>query len=185
MGLFSKKPKFDATSTYGLLKVNDDAKQCKIQGMVFNYDDLVSFELVEDGTTVTQGGVGIGNAAVGGALFGTEGAAIGALSKIKKEDKHYCTNMQILLTLKNTKQGSLLVPLITFKTDKSKTIYKLAQANAKATLSGLNYIISNRSEDDPKDSAFSDLTKLKDLLDNGIITEDEFDTKKKEMLKRI
>ena len=183
-GLFDKfkkeKGDFDATSTFGSIKVDDNRRIFKIAGRLIPYTDLVSFELLEDGKIITEGGIDIGRAAIGGAFFGIAGAGIGGFSKIKKEDKELCSNMQILVTLRNQKYGTVTVPFIFMKTDKSKTTYSLAKTNAKATLSGLNYIVGMNA--DKTISGFDNLKKLKELFDLGILTEDEFDSKKKEIL---
>ncbi|WP_373711769.1 SHOCT domain-containing protein [Jeotgalibaca porci] len=183
-GLFNKfkkeKDYFEATSTFGSIKVDDTRRIFKLAGKLIPYADLVSFELIEDGKTITEGGIDIGRAAIGGAFFGTTGAGFGGFSKMKKEDKEFCTSMQVLVTLRNQKRGTLTVPFIIMKTDKSKTAYSLAKTNAKATLSGLNYIVEMNA--DKTISGFDNLKKLKELFDLGILTKDEYDSKKKDIL---
>ena len=180
--MFKKeKVDFKATSTFGMMKVDDERKLFKIGGKVIPYEDLISFELLENGNIVTEGGVSLGRAAVGGAFFGVAGAGFGGMSKVKKQDKEFCTSMKILVTVKNQKQGVITVHLIASKTDKSKAFYSMSLGNAKSTLSGLNYVLDDTT--DKFVSEFDNLKKVKELLDLGIITEDEFENKKQEILK--
>ena len=183
-GLFDRFKKdgedFEPTSAFGSIKVDDKRKIFKLAGRLIPYADLVGFELLEDGKTITEGGIDIGRAAMGGAFFGTAGASFGGFSKVKKEDKEICTNMQILVMLRNQKYGTMTIPFIFMKTDKSKAAYSLAKTNAKATLSGLNYILEISA--DRAISSFDNLKKLKELFDLGILTEDEYDNRKKDIL---
>ena len=54
---------------------------------VFSFDDLVSYEIIENGDTVSKGG--LGSAIVGGALFGGVGAVVGGITGGKEKQKHY------------------------------------------------------------------------------------------------
>lgn len=191
MGLFSKnksdeKSDFKTTTKFGVIKIDEERKLFKASGKVFKFEDLISFELVEDDQKIVEGGVSAGRAILGGSFFGNTGAGIGGLSKIKKTDKEFCTNMQIIYTVKNNKQATRTIPFIFAKSDKSKVVYNQAKVNAKATLEGFNYIISCNESVEPTDSAlanFEDLKKLKELFDLGILTEEEFEAKKSELLK--
>ncbi|MFQ7236480.1 MAG: SHOCT domain-containing protein, partial [Enterococcus hulanensis] len=141
---------------------------------------------VEDEQKIVEGGVSAGRAILGGSFFGNTGAGIGGLSKIKKADKEFCTSMQIIYSVKNNKQATRTIPFIFAKSDKSKVVYSQAKMNAKSTLEGFNYIISCNESTTQTDSAlenFEDLKKLKELLDLGILTEEEFESKKAELLK--
>ena len=46
--------------------------------VVFTYDEIIGYELLQDGQTVTKGG--LGRAVVGGALFGSTGAIVGGVT---------------------------------------------------------------------------------------------------------
>ena len=50
--------------------------------IVFNFNDVVSYELIQDGESITKGGVG--RAVAGGILFGGVGAVVGGLTGKKK-----------------------------------------------------------------------------------------------------
>ena len=191
MGLFSKNKnsegtEFSATTKFGLMKIDDNNKLFKASGKIFKFEDLINFELIEDDQKIVEGGISAGRAILGGSFFGNAGAGIGGLSKVKKADKEFCTSMQIIYSVRNNKQATRTIPFIFAKSDKSKAVYNQAKVNAKATLEGFNYIISCNESAEPTDSAlanFEDLKKLKELLDLGILTTDEFESKKAELLK--
>lgn len=189
MGLFGKKNEeginFEKTTKYGSLSIDEHNRLFKtgVMSGVFKFEDLVSFELIEDNQKITEGGISLGRAAVGAVAFGTAGAAISGLSKMKKNDKEICSNMQIVFTVRNNKRATNSIILIATKTDKSKGFYKQAQVNAKAILEGFNYIIEqNAVTIDPAISNYEELKKLKELLDLGILSQEEFEKKKAELL---
>ena len=53
--------------------------------ILFKYEDILSYELLEDGESITKGG--LGGALVGGALFGGAGAIVGGITGKKKTKK--------------------------------------------------------------------------------------------------
>ena len=46
---------------------------------IYNFDDVIEFELLEDGETITKGG--LGRALAGGILFGGVGAIVGGVHR--------------------------------------------------------------------------------------------------------
>ena len=78
------------------------------------------------------------------------------------------------------------VNLINAKTKTNSSIYQNACNEAQEILSVLSIIIKNNDKADNEQSKTSDSIEqvkgLKELLDLGAITEEEFNTKKKELL---
>ena len=181
MGFFGSKVDFETTSKFGKLKVDDNRKLFKLNAKIIPYDDLVSFKLIENGEQITEGGVNLGRAVIGGATLGAIGAGFGGLSKMKKKDIDYCTNMQIVVSVKNQRSGFMTVPFIFGKTKKSNFVYSNAQATAQATLDGLNYVLEHQTEKTEKDDLML-LKNWKEMLDSGIITQEDFEKKKHEVL---
>ena len=62
-----------------------------VKDIIYNYKNIVSYELLEDDKVVTSGGVG--PAAVGGMLFGGAGAVVRAVTC--KKNKGICNSMGI------------------------------------------------------------------------------------------
>lgn len=148
---------------------------------VFNYRDVVGYELIEDGNTLTSGG--LGRAVVGGVLFGGAGAVVGAVTG-KKKNREFCTNLKIKLTVNDMDQPVVYITFIHEKTKTSSTVYGSAYNNAQECLSVLQLICDQQEVDSIKSSNGSadEIMKYKNLLDAGAITKEEYDSKKKELL---
>lgn len=154
---------------------------------VYSYGDIVDYELIEDGNTISNGGVG--RAIVGGALFGGVGAIVGGATGHK--NKETCTKLQIKITLNNVKTPTEYITFILAETKKDSFIYKTAIAMAQEIISLLQ-IICNENKNQNQNVGETDsnqnlsnidkIKKYKELLDCGAITEEEFNNKKKELL---
>ncbi|MBR6338318.1 MAG: SHOCT domain-containing protein [Ruminococcus sp.] len=160
---------------------------------IYDYSDLISYELIEDGKTITKGGVSIGRAVVGGALFGGVGAVIGGTSG-KKVNNTICKVLSIKMTIKDFKNPTMYFNLLKYETQTDSLAYKNAYNTAQRILSVLDIISTynekpSNSTTSSKTTSSSNMTssidevkKLKELLDIGAITQEEFDTKKKQLL---
>lgn len=159
----------------------------------YRYTDLVSYELLEDDDQVTSGG--LGSAVVGGVLFGGVGAIVGSTSG-KKTTKKVINNLSIKMTVNDLDHPLVVIQLINKKTKTKSKEYQAAINTAHKILSVLE-IITKKSEEiletagiDLTDienvtadsNPYEEIKKLKELLDLGIISEEEFEVKKKEIL---
>ncbi|WP_411682457.1 SHOCT domain-containing protein [Clostridium thailandense] len=157
----------------------------KSKSKVYKYSDIVNFELLEDGETITKGG--IGSAVVGGTLFGGVGAIVGGITGGKKT-KPVCNNLKIKITIDNIENPAVYINLITIPTRKNRSTYKKAYDLAHECLSVLQLICNNKEtlkqENTPSTeiSSADEILKYKKLLDEEIITQEEFDAKKKQLL---
>ncbi len=138
---------YNFTPTYevgDVVKFDDNNKKflipLPIESIVVVYDDVVSFELIEDGESVASGGVG--RALVGGALFGGAGAVVGAVTA-KKKQKEYCTNLKIKLTVQNNSTPDLYITFLTKKLNTNTDAYKTLYNQAQECLSKLELICNN------------------------------------------
>lgn len=166
--------------------IDENNKLFMVSGNLFSYENLLSFELLEDGESITKGG--LGRAVAGGLIFGPVGAIVGGVTGGKKS-KGLCKSMRIRVTLRNAHTDTLYIDLITSETKTNSLIYKNAQNTAQSCLSALQIIadINNTNSApaataEPSASAADELLKFKQLLDAGIISQDEFDAKKKQLL---
>lgn len=157
---------------------NDDTnKILVIPAEIINYNDVTSFELIEDGDAIASGG--IGRAVVGGALFGGAGAIVGSMTSKKK-----CSNLQIKLTVKNSSESAVYITFINEEVKKNSEKYTSAFKQAQECLSTLE-IISNEQEKQgnvSNNSVADEILKFKELLDIGAISEEEYNVKKSELL---
>lgn len=151
-----------------------------------SYDDIVDFELIEDDSSVIKGGVG--SAIAGGILFGGVGAIVGGATG-KKKLNQACTNLMIKITINNMAAPVEYIKLISSTTNKNSMIYRSAYQDAQEIISLLQLICNQRNtmSDTTKESAqqsspADEIYRYKALMDNGIITEEEFKAKKKQLL---
>lgn len=148
---------------------------------VFDYSDIISYEIIEDGQTLATGG--LGRALIGGAFFGLAGAIAGGTSK---KIKSTCNKLQIKENINNMNRPTMYINLIeSLNVKKSGSIYKSASSIAQDIISILE-IISHENEvsknSSSSDSIAEEIKKYKELLDIGAITQEEFDAKKKQLL---
>ena len=150
---------------------------------IFDYSEILNFEVLEDGNSITKGG--LGKAIVGGAIFGLAGAIAGGTSK---KTKQICNKLEIKLTTKNIDEPVIYINLINTETKKNGFVYKTASKSVQNILSKFQIILNQQSEDKniPCDkfniSVADEIKKYKELLDMGVITQEEFNQKKSELL---
>lgn len=129
----------------------------------------------------------IARAIVGGMFFGTAGAVVGAVTAHKTFET------------KTKSKGTPEVSVLTREADgrlKKRTYYCSDRAQALQFEDSFRQIIDFIDYTDVKDKKvsdsasssasqtdYADLIKLKELLDAGILTQEEFDTKKRQILK--
>lgn len=150
---------------------------------VFSYDQIISYELLEDAGSMASGG--LGRAAVGGYLFGGVGAVVGGLTRSYKGT---CTRLQIKLTVKDYSAPAFFITIIDSATKKDSVAYQKYIKEAESIISKLMLIVRNREAgyvERPSantESVADQIRSFKALLDDGIITQEEFDAKKKQLL---
>ena len=151
--------------------------------VVFNLADINDFEVIENGETVTSGG--LGRAAVGALAFGGAGAIVGAITG-KKKTKSIIENLKIKINMNDLDAPVIYINLITTKTKTSSLTYKMGFKQADSIVSSLDVLVKQYQNIAPAEpvvsSATDEIRKFKALLDDGIINQDEFDAKKAELL---
>ena len=157
----------------------------RINSPIYDYNDIVQFELLEDGNTVTKGG--LGSALVGGAMFGGVGAIVGGVTG-KKRSKNYINSLKIKITTHNLDNPTVYINLINMKTKADSMYYRSVYNSAQEILSLLSIMQEENkgSASVPNSnmnvSAADEILKLSELKDKGILTEEEFQIKKKQIL---
>lgn len=192
----SMQQQFKATKSIRNTEFDDDHKIFAIASYVgfkkewnyFRYDQIKSFRLYEDGRNVTS--ANIGNAAIGGALFGSAGAVVGAMTNQRTES--VCSSMYITIKLQNCYIPSVDITFVSSETERDSLRYSTSCAAAEATVKALDAAIamvappkperSIREQPTHNISAADEIRQYKQLLDDGIITEEEFQAKKKQLL---
>lgn len=160
------------------------------------YSSVLNYEYKEDGKTKGTYGKMLGMAALGGVLFGGAGAIVGAMTQGKGE-KHLVKRMEIVINYQKDNKTEVfrmkvLDPILHTDPVKSNSWeYKNLLENAQAVMKVLDKIIQNNYPEvdeqptniqAPPLSAADEIRKFKELMDEGIITKEEFEIKKKELL---
>lgn len=154
------------------------------------YNQIVDFELLENGGSLAKGGVG--RALVGGVLFGSTGAIVGSTTR---KQKKLCESLCIKLTLKDFEEPSYYINFIEKPVDVGSEYYKDVVKKAQDMMSKLQLITSSMSAPVQEDTGKSmggsaetnadpiaEIRGYKALYDEGILTEEEFQQKKKQIL---
>lgn len=107
----------------------------------FEFSDLINYDLLEDDSIVTSGGVG--QALVGGALFGGFGAVAGGITG-KRTQKKKVESLYIKVTTNSFSSPCVMIPLITKSTKTNSKEYQTAFNLAHQILSALDVITHNK-----------------------------------------
>lgn len=184
--------KFTSTKKVaGILYIDESKKLWAIPQGIFNnkikevheYSDILSYEIVEDGNSISKGGVG--RAIVGGLLFGGVGAIVGGVTGHKS--KATCTKLEVIIKLNSMSKPLEKITLISTETRKDNLLYSAAIKRAQEIAAILEIMCNGNNKIDVQPSVqqisgADEILKYKSLLDQGIITEEEFEAKKKQIL---
>lgn len=108
---------------------------------IYKFEDLLSYDLLEDDSLVTSGGVGM--ALVGGALLGGTGLIAGSVVG-KKKSKKIVEKLSIKVTLNDFSNPCIIIPLIEKPVKIQSKEYKNAYLEAQKVLSVLDVITHNK-----------------------------------------
>lgn len=154
------------------------------QPYIFAYDEIISFELQQDVESITEGG--LGSAVVSRVLFGGVGALVGS-SVGSKKTRQEISEYRIKVVTKNPCAPEIFINFLTAGKIKSGSfLCKAYSKDAQKVLSMLS-IIANEAANasvpqNDSVNATDEIVKFKKLLDNGVITQEEFNAKKKQLL---
>lgn len=151
---------------------------------IFKYSDLLDYEIVQNGNTITKGG--LGRAVVGGALFGGVGAIVGgATGKKKGREKITEYKIKVITSVRTCPLMYINLNAAGLYTDSPG--FKACTQNADKITAMLSRIINEgkaaaADSQPPAPSSADEIMKYKQLLDAGAITQEEFESKKKQLL---
>lgn len=154
---------------------------------LFEYDEIIDYVLTENGEQIAKGGVGA--AVTGGVMFGGVGAIVGS-NVGKKKTQTIVNDICLNVSLKHkyiqrleihfipggrtVKAGDILYNAYKNTANEAVAFFDNLCSKAKAASISLNQSAVTSSADE--------ILKFKNLLDAGIITQEEFEAKKKELL---
>ena len=97
--------------------------------------------------------------------------------------------MRLKITLRDSYRSTVYIPFILTETKTRGFIYQAAQSSAQECLSALQIIADQcqsekemASDRQSNASAADEILKFKQLMDAGVITSEEFESKKKQLL---
>lgn len=105
---------------------------------IYSFDDIVSFELIEDNDCIVKGG--LGRAIVGVALLGGVGAVVGGATG-KKTSKKVITKLIIKITVNDIENPVVYINLLEKPTQAASITYKNKFKLAQEILSLLELIV--------------------------------------------
>ncbi len=148
------------------------------------FSDILNYEIYENGASVVKGTAG--RALIGGVFFGLGGMIVG--SSMSRGVDGVCKDLKLIIRLNNIDTPQLVVQYTEdVDISKSSDLYNQMRASLQEISSCLEFMLNNKGEGkaiQPTEngSLKTQLTELKELLDAGLITADEFEQKKKKLL---
>lgn len=173
----------------GVIEIDEKARLFRPSGFtnlinIYPLDSISSYDIVENGTTTTSGG--LGRSAIGALAFGGTGAIVGAVTG-KKKTIQKVDSFRVRLNLDDLDKPVVYLDLIKKPIKSNTKDYKKIVETADKIISSLDILLKDTSNDPapspvPQQSGADEIRKYKALLDDGILTQEEFDAKKKELL---
>lgn len=162
------------------------------------YRDVLSSEIFVDGDTITKTARGsqLGGALIGGLALGGVGAIIGGLSgKTKSSEK--VKRVDLRITVNDTKSPLHDLNFMDIEGKKDGIVYKSAMEQARHWHGLIAVLIKTADNEDKQQeriepssnvdsstqtSLADELSKLSDLRDKGVLSDEEFSTQKQKLL---
>jgi hypothetical protein len=151
------------------------------------YSEIYSYEVKAGSFAEKKSGVG--RAIVGGALFGGAGAVVGALTGSKEYENLYSLKIELAL---NKGEESMSIELLSSPVKSTDIMHSSIMKGLARLVQKLDSIVEENSEgvltenESPLNNNqydyIQELRELKTLVDDGIITEEDFEQKKKAIL---
>lgn len=148
------------------------------QQQVFDYADLLGFTPIFEGSKIKKHH-GITRAIVGGALAGPIGALVGAGTGGKEFESF--KRLGFMLSLDNNEFSNFFLTNNETKIDSMVGKVLMEEYN-RLTAKFEQIVLSNSNQENCSDTSEKDIRYYKKLLDDGIITQEDFDAKKKQLL---
>lgn len=155
------------------------------ESQTYNFSDLLSYEIVDDGNAVGSAAAAIG----GGILFGAVGAI--AASSATAGTQKTCTDLHIELVLNDFSHPRERLDFIDYETSRQSAEYARQLDALKEFASVLENIKAEANRKDLQEQIasveqssdiYAEIEKLHTLKEKGIITDGEFQKKKKSLL---
>lgn len=162
-------------------------KKGKILSRPYKFSDIINYEVYENGSSKVKGTAG--KALIGGAFFGLAGLIVG--SSMGKKVNEKCNQLKLIIRVNDVANPQIVITYIdNVDWDKSGFNYRNMKENLQEVCSMLEFMINSKTLEEPEKtnnhnnekSDKDQLLELKEMLDEGLITQEEYDQKKKQIL---
>ncbi len=165
-------------------------KKGKTFSKTYKFSDLINYEVYENGKSQVQGRAG--SALIGGAFFGLGGLIIGSSMSRKINEK--CNQLKLIIRLNDLNCPQIMITYVdNVDLDKNDWTYRNMKENIQAVCSMLEYMLNEKTleksstvkqeeKTSEQKSQKEQLQELKEMLDDGLITQEDFEQKKKQIL---
>ena len=158
----------------------------KTYSKAYSFKDIINYEVYENGKSKVQGRAG--SALIGGAFFGLGGLIIG--SSMSRNVNEKCNQLKLFIRLNDIDCPQIVIVYVdNVEWDKSGLTYRNMKENLQSVCSVLEYMMNNRTleqsetnENKSSNSQKEQLQELKEMLDDGLITQEDYEQKKKQIL---
>ena len=162
----------------------------KVYSKSYSFSDIINYEVYENGKSQVEGRAG--SALIGGAFFGLGGLIVG--SSMSRNINEKCNQLKLIIRLNDFNYPQIVITYVdNVDWDKSGWVYRNMKENIQAVCSMLEYMLNEKTleqsssvkqEEKPieQKSAKEQLQELKEMLDDGLITQEDFEQKKKQIL---
>jgi hypothetical protein len=154
---------------------------------MYSFNDIMESEIVIDGNTIvkTSATSAIGRAVVGGVLTGGVGAVIGGVTG-KKSHNEVVKKIDLKICVNDSSNPFYKIRFLDTECKKGDYIYNDGYEKAEKWHGIISTFIKQSELKESKKESVStdinDLLKLKELLDAGLLTNEEFTEQKKKLL---
>lgn len=155
----------------------------------YKFSDIISYEVYENGKSQVQGRAGA--ALIGGAFFGLGGLIVG--SSMSRNINEKCTQLRLIIRLNDLECPQIVITYVdNVEFDKLGADYRYMKEDIQSLCSMLEFMLNEKTleqsstveqgESHVKKSNKEQLQELKEMLDDGLITQEDFEQKKKQIL---
>ena len=164
-------------------------KKGKTFSKTYKFSDLINYEVYENGHSKVKGRAG--SALIGGAFFGLGGLIVG--SSMSRNINEKCNQLKLIIRLNDFDFPQIMITYVdNVDWDKNGWTYRNMKENLQSVCSMLEFMLNEKTleqsstvkqeESHAKKSNKEQLQELKEMLDDGLITQEDFEQKKKQIL---
>lgn len=158
---------------------------------IYKFSDLINYEVYENGQSMVKGRAG--SALIGGAFFGLTGLIVG--SSMSREIEEKCNQLKLMIRLNDLDRPQIVITYVdNVAWDKTGFTYRAMKENLQQVCSALEYMMNAKTLEQAaakkpvtqiikEDRSLKEqMQELKEMLDSGLITPEEYEQKKKQLL---